>query len=236
MKNIMIFIALFVSGCTTSTAYLDIQGAAWRKTEAFSATQFAVGVIETSGRNRFDPKGTIKVSDFPVLAQTTYYSDETARAAIQAEGKYKPGVVGVGVGVGVNIDAEVQNRQKSRYVIFRTLDPFKLVDKMNASENLDVLTWLKNQKNPVIVTGTAVSFDNEVYKKIDSGVKANAMISSGTASPQFKLGGEYTSEIKASFSDGTVFAYEYSVIEWDSSSIKAKVKSLSIDRPMNPWF
>ncbi|MNY62516.1 hypothetical protein D3C86_1993430 [compost metagenome] len=86
------------------------------------------------------------------------------------------------------------------------------------------------------MTGTAVSFENELYKKVDSGVKANASISSGAASPQFTLGGDYSSEIKASFSDGTVFAYEYSAIEWDSSSPTAKVKGLSIDRPMNPWY
>ncbi|KPG91896.1 hypothetical protein AEQ67_28345 [Pseudomonas sp. RIT-PI-q] len=232
MKTLVICAALLASGCATSNAYLDIQGAAWRKTEAFSATQFAIGVIETSGRNRFDPKGTIKVVDFPVVAQTTYYSDETARAAIQAEGKFKPGVVDVDAA----IESEIQRRQKSRYVIFRTLDPFKLVDKMNAPENLTALTLLKGQKNPVIVTGTAVSFENELYKKVDSGVKANASISSGAASPQFTLGGDYSSEIKASFSDGTVFAYEYSAIEWDSSSPTAKVKGLSIDRPMNPWY
>jgi hypothetical protein len=232
MKKLLFGIALLTSGCATSDAYLDIQGAAWRKTEAFSATQFAIGVIETSGRNRFDPKGTIKVVDFPVVAQTTYYSDETARAAIQAEGKFKPGVVDV----GSNIESEVERRQKSRYVIFRTLDPFKLVAKMNAPENLESLTSLKGQKNPVIVTGTAVSFDNELYKKVDSGLKANASISSGAASPQFKLGGDYSTEVKASFSDGTVFAYEYSAIEWDNSSSVAKVKSLSIDRPMNPWY
>lgn len=232
MKKIWLLSVLAISGCSTSSAYLDIQGAAWRKTEAFSATQFAVGVIETSGRNRFDPRGFIKIDDLPMIAQTTYFSKETATAALEAKAKAK----GAAADVGGDLNYKIANMQSSKYVIFRTLDPFTLVDRMNAAENLPTLRRLKQLKNPVIVTGTAVAFDNDLSKKVEVGVKANATVTSISGAPEFTLGGNHVSEVNGKFSDGTVFAYEYSSIEWDADPSVPKIKSITIDRPMNPWF
>ncbi|MGE8174772.1 hypothetical protein [Pseudomonas fluorescens] len=232
MKKIFLLSILLLSGCATSNVYLDIQGAAWRKTEAFSAKQFGVGVIETSGRNRFDPKGSIVVSDFPVVAQTTYFSEETAKAALDAGVQFKPGVVDV----SGDFKSQTESRLNSRYVVFRTLDSFALIERMNDPKNLKIMNLIKGLKDPVIVTGTAVAFDNEMFKKVDSGLKANASISAGGSSPAVTLGGNVSTESKTSVSNGTVFAYEYSAIEWDETSKDAKVKNLTIDRPANPWF
>ncbi|MGF6110362.1 hypothetical protein HKK52_00940 [Pseudomonas sp. ADAK2] len=234
MKKILLLLLVMLSGCSTSNVYLGIQGAAWRKYEAFSAPQFAVGVIETSGRNRFDPKGSIKVSDFPIVAQTTIYSAETAQAAIEAEGKMKPGTVDL----NGRYKTEIENRQYGTYVIFRTLEPYTLVKIMNAPENRTIMEQLKAEsRQPVIITGTAVSYRNISNSKIHQSLEGNASISIGVVdTPSVRLGVENSSEKSTVLSDGTVFAYEYSVIQWDSSVAYARVKGLEIDRPANPWF
>lgn len=238
MKIILLATVIFLTACTTSSAYLDIAGAAWRKPEAFSAHLFSVGNIETAGRNRFDPKGSVTLENFPIQALTIMHSKKTVIASLEAEGKLPPNVSDF----SGDLKSKMEERLNGKYVVFRNLETYTLVDKLNEPANEKVLARLKLESEPVIVTGVAIVSDNEVYKKTDSGggVQASIPIVTASVSPGsnavVKVNGTKSLVTEASFSDGTIFAYEYSQIVWDSSSDKPKVKELKVLRPMNPWF
>lgn len=235
MRNIIPVLGFAIcSACAMADIYLPIQGAAWRKTEAFSARQFSIGVLETAGRNRFDPRGYIIVDNFPVNAQTTYFTEATARAAAQAKAGAKLGVADTNVG----IEGQREYQEKGSFVIFRTEDLFTLVDRMNDPRNERALARLKSEKKtPLIVTGTAVVFNNKISEQLKSNITANAVVSSNEkGAPNLTIGGGYEKSVTGSFSDGTVFAYEYCHIIWEESTSKPVVKRLEIDRPENPWF
>ncbi|MDP1772252.1 MAG: hypothetical protein Q8L15_08195 [Methylobacter sp.] len=232
MRKILPFAAIILAACTPS-AYLNIGGATWRTTEAFSATLYSVGVIETTGRNRFDPKGgKVTLNDFPIEALTTFHSEETATASLKAEGKWTPSVATT----AAELEAKKEKRLKGVYVVFRNQDTYGLINKLNEPVNQQTLTHLKEESKPVIVTGVAVVYDNDIYKNTELRSGVNASFNSGSGSPVIELKGSSKSEIKASFSDGTVFAYEYSRIEWDTNSSAPKVKHLTVDRPANSGF
>lgn len=228
MKKFLTIIAILLSGCVTSTSpYLDIGGVKMRKTAAFSAPLFTIGIIDNGGRNRFVPKGTIILNDFPIEVRTIYYSEETATASLEAEGKWNPGVADI----SVDMEHSKEKRLKGKYVVFRNIENYSLIDKLNDPVNTEKLKRLKEENKPVIITGMAIVSDNEVYKKADFNSGLQASFTSASSSPIVNLKGSSGLEIKAGFSNGTIFAYEYSRIEWDTSSAMPKIKNLNVDKP-----
>jgi hypothetical protein len=170
----------------------------------------------------------------PFEAVTTLYADDTRSAALEAKveaGKKSPlGTVDVGIdGALKSITAN-----KGKYVIFRTTDVFLLIDEMNEPVNQSALLKLKSRKGPsAIITGVAIVYDNSMaadYSK-DFGVTVSAEPSVTPATASAGVQVKTSEKLIRSFSDGTVFAYEYSIIEWDEESRTAKVKNIKLERP-----
>lgn len=227
MKNniiILIWLSL-LAGCSTPKPYLEINGAYWRTTEAFSAPIYSVGVINTQSKNKFDPKSRLTINDFPLVLSTSLYSEKTREAAIDAK------ISAENTGK-IDIKTKSDNYLRGTFLIYRTTDTYGLIKKINSPENADTLKSLKNEHaTQVVVTGVALVYDN---KELDT-LKLNADIAGTITIPNAKADASTTVSLDktshTTFSDGTVFAYEYSVIYWDDAANDLKVKSLQVDRP-----
>ncbi|MBA2658090.1 MAG: hypothetical protein H0U72_00640 [Nitrosospira sp.] len=208
--------------------YLEIAGHEFRTTAAFSAPLFSLGVIDRAGRNRFDPRGEPTIRDHSVKILTHYQTAETEKASIDAEAE-----AGVeGIKGGINLKREKEETQKGIFALIRNTEIYKLVDKLNEPINADLLRRLKEERDsPVIITSVAIVSSNEIYSKSELAGGLTASISSVPGAPTIKFQGSTGSESRASFSDGTVFAYEYSRIHWDKDSAAPKIKRIEVDKP-----
>lgn len=229
IKIIALMWFALLAGCSTQNPYLNVNGAYWRTTEAFSAPIYSVGVINTQSKNKFDPKSRLIITDFPLVLSTSLYSEETRKAAINAKAAAKKAGK-------IEISTESDKYLTGTYLIYRNTDTYGLIKKINSPENTETLASLKNEhETQVIITGVAIVYNNDRTDKI----KVNADITGTITIP--KVLADEQAEVKATvsldkalhtnLSDGTVFAYEYSIIYWDDAAKDLKVKALTVDRP-----
>jgi hypothetical protein len=132
--------------------YLKIAGDKFRTTSAFSAPLFCLGVINTKGANHFDPKGEPEITDHPVKIWTNYQTAETKSASLNV-------LVKAGIDAakgGLNLKREGEEDKEGIFAVIRDIEIYKLIRKLNALVNEELLRQLKDEKYPVVITSVAI--------------------------------------------------------------------------------
>jgi hypothetical protein len=132
--------------------------------------------------------------------------------------------------VGSTISKDTNGELHGTYKLYQVVDMFDLADALNCDINRPHLDRLAKFGTAVrVVTANAIVFDNQI--SMNQSTSADVKLSTANGSTNFgaSLTIKDSSTSKTTFSDGTVFAYQFSRICWRKSGGRLLVGELAED-------
>lgn len=178
------------------------------RTEGASKTQIGYGGVRaTLGTNMFDPKGpTYYEDDLQVQVTTEILSKNNKKYAHRVN-------VDVDQVGSVDVGANGSSSESARFVILEIMDIVTLVDWLNDPKNDKLRDKLSYYKNSRIITSVSLAYDYQKSKQFQIEGKVSTSIKQATG-VDVELESNFESQSNIKYSDGTVFAYEYSRPIW----------------------